>query len=154
MTRQGKLALRQLSLSMQTCLASPAQASERCSALARLTGVAQYSGPDCMFIVSLLLFVDHFGSDGQEMRITSRRRTRQEEDHIVPASLADQMFDPESGSTSCILFTPASKILATCNMSGCLMNCRIVWRPWKMFANCSRRSAKLWHSKTKCISSP
>ena len=33
------------------------------------------------------------------------------------------MFDPASGSTSCILFTPASKNLATCNMSGCHMNC-------------------------------
>ena len=52
-------------------------------------------------------------------------KTRQE-DYIIPASLADSMFDPSSGSTVCNLFMPASKNLATCNRFGCHMNCCIV----------------------------
>ena len=50
--------------------------------------------------------------------------TRQE-DYVIPASLADQMFDPSLGSTVCKPFIPASRNLATCNIFGCHMNCCI-----------------------------
>ena len=42
--------------------------------------------------------------------------------YITPTSLADQVFDPSSGSTARTLAKPASGGLAPCTRAGCHMN--------------------------------
>ena len=79
--------------------------------------------------------------------LACRLMTRHE-DYIVSASLAEYSLGlyPASGLFSCILFTSASKDLATSNISGCHLNCCIVWCCWIMLAKWSRISPGCFHT--------
>ena len=46
-------------------------------------------------------------------------RQKRQDNYFIPANLADLMFHPASGSSTCILFTPASKNLAISYLPGC-----------------------------------
>ena len=54
-----------------------------------------------------------------------RHRQASQEDHIIPSSLAEVLYDHQ-GQMSVSLCMPASRTWAFCNVSGCHMNCCIV----------------------------